>query len=345
MAYKGGELDQWIWARWLPQEHLLTRPVPTLAEVPAGCLRPAVDVSFGAAGHPRRIAYELDAVTRSRLLHLRRPAWTASVWSAAAMWGLEYFVDSADTCALTSGVTRPATGPDEVSRRRLTRQLREIPPMRPDRYHPYLQVTPPVLTLVHCLQSVLSGGHSWLVLPGTGLTDTGVRAVQLVDALCRIFRIDPAVLPDVCGHHIDRNVLRSVVGDCDRGADSPPETLMRLMVREVAGPLTTQEFRTQVVVHADGSISDPVHGGPAGAGRIVARLDLGCPALRLAIQYDGSGHLDRSRRDRDSRITTELTNLGWHVLRITWGHLKDPALFLATVADAIRLCERRLAGP
>ncbi|MGP5928328.1 hypothetical protein [Corynebacterium glyciniphilum] len=309
--------------------------------VPRSCLRKDSEVSLGASTHPRQIRYDLDALTRSRLLHILRPSWTLAEWSAAAQWGLEFFVDSADTCALTSGVTRHAHGPEDVSRRRRTRQLLAITTVQTDPRVPDLQVTPPILTLIHCLRSVLGDGHSRHVLRGTGLTDDGVRAVQLIDSLCRVFKIDPAELPAACAHHIDQDFLRTVVGFCDRGTDSLPETLMRLMVRSVAAAVTTEEFTSQLVVHADGSVSDPVHGGPTVPERIVARLDLGCANLKLALHYDGSGHLAVSTRDRDSRINTELVNLGWHVLRLTWGHLEDRELFRTTVLDGVRLCQQR----
>ncbi|OLT56162.1 hypothetical protein BJF89_12110 [Corynebacterium sp. CNJ-954] len=359
MAYQGTALDEHIRRNWAPPEHMSRRPVPATSDkkppgqgnddwvmrhgfhVPRSCLREDRDVSLGASTHPRHTRYDLDALTRSRLLHIRRPSWTLAEWSAAAQWGLEYFVDSADTCALTSGVTRHANGPEDVSRRRRTRQLLAIPTVRTDPHFPHLRVTPPILTLIHCLRSVLGDGHSWHVPHGAGLTDSGLRAVQLIDSLCRTFRIDPDDLPAACAHHIDQDFLRTVVGFCDRGADSPPETLMRLMVRSVAAAVTTEEFTSQLVVHADGSVSDPVHGGPTGPERIVARLDLGCANLKLAFQYDGSGHLAVSTRGRDSRVNTELSNLEWHVLRLTWGHLKDRGLLRATVLDGIRVCEQR----
>lgn len=75
----------------------------------------------------------------------------------------------------------------------------------------------------------------------------------------------------------------------------------------------------------------------------MARLDLGCEELKLALQYDGSGHLHRSVRDRDSRINAELANLDWHVVRVTKGYLDDAAAFGKVLRDAVGLCERRLA--
>lgn len=102
------------------------------------------------------------------------------------------------------------------------------------------------------------------------------------------------------------------------------------------------DLTAQLVVHADGATSDPVHTGITGSGRIIARLDLGIASLRLGLQYDGSGHLVKEQRDRDSRITADLANLDWHTLRMTFGHLTDDRLLWKTVTDGIRLCLSRL---
>jgi hypothetical protein len=213
---------------------------------------------------------------------------------------------------------------------------------------PSLQVTPPVLTLVHCLQSVWRGDHRWHVPGGTGLSDRGLRAVQTVDALCALFGVAPADLPAACRDQFRAPTLHRIVAAADQGTDSPMETVMRLKVAGILRALVTRgavpdlpEMTAQLVVHADGSTSDPVHTGVTGEGRIVARLDLGIASLRLGLQYDGSGHLLKEQRDRDSRITAELANLEWHTLRLTYGHLTDDQLLWRTVTDGIRLCLSR----
>lgn len=392
MAYLGGALDRKITQERITPLHVVQRLRPVRPEelgisasspdptethvevdglwVPRQNLRDATLVSLGGRSHPRGLTYDLDAVTRARLCHLQRRGQVMSGWSAAAEWGLEYFVDDADTSVLGGGVSRVATSPSEISRRRRTRALAQIPTYCVDPEFRDLRVTAPVLTIIHCLQSVWAGTHSWPLPAGAtparaGLTGTGVRAVQLIDAMCCLYGVDPAELPAACAHHLDRDRMETVVAWCDQGAESPMETVLRLMVRQVARPVTDASFHSQLVVRADGSVSDPVHGeagagwagtGRAGTGgmtsgagrdsrRIVARLDLGCPALKLALQYDGSGHLARSVRDKDSEVNADLTNLGWHVLRFTKGHLDRPDKLAAAVTDGIRLCERRLRDP
>jgi hypothetical protein len=78
--------------------------------------------------------------------------------------------------------------------------------------------------------------------------------------------------------------------------------------------------------------------------KIVARPDLGDPAPRLALQYDGAAHLGLERRDRDSKVNTQLANLEWHVLRIAQGHLADPDLPAEAVDGGMEVSRRRLGG-
>ncbi len=363
MAYMGTELDMRIDRGHLAPLHVVQRPRPVRLEelgrkatpesamethvqvnglwVPKQNLREATLVSLGAQSHPRGLAYRLDALTRARLCHLQHPHRVMSGWTAASEWGLEYFVDDADTSVLAGGASMVAASASELTRRRRTRALARIPTYCIDPEFPELQVTAPILTLIHCLQSLWNGGHSWTVPAGTGLTDSGAQAVQLVDAMTGLFGIDPQELPGSCAHHLGRDRMEQLVVWCDRGGESPMETLMRLMVRRIMRR-TGRIFISQLVVHADGSVSDPVHGGEAGTGRIVARLDLGCAELKLALQYDGSGHLHRSVRDRDARINAELANLDWHVVRVTKWHLDKVRELEKVLVNAVALCERRI---
>lgn len=125
MGYQGTELDRRIAREHFAPLHVVQRPRPvrlrelgrkatpeSAAEthvqvnglwVPKQNLRDATIVSLGAQSHPRGLAYELDALTRARLCHLQHPHWVMSGWTAAAQWGLEYFVDDAGTSVLAGG--------------------------------------------------------------------------------------------------------------------------------------------------------------------------------------------------------------------------------------------------
>lgn len=239
MGYLGTELDKRIKQEHLAPLHVVQRPRPVRLEelgrkatpesaaethvqvnglwVPKQNLRDATLVSLGAQSHPRGLAYELDALTRARLCHVQRPDWVMSGWTAAAQWGLEYFVDDADTSVLAGGVSVVAEASSEIARRRKTRALAQIPTYCVDPEFRDLQVTAPILTLIHCLQSLWNGEHSWKIPAGTGLTDVGVQAIQLVDAMTRIFGIDPLELPAACAHHLDRRRMEVLTSWCDQG--------------------------------------------------------------------------------------------------------------------------------
>ncbi|MEY8567496.1 DUF559 domain-containing protein [Corynebacteriaceae bacterium 7-707] len=308
--------------------------------VPRAAVRPPAQVAWGAAGHPRGLAYDLDALTRIRVALTRRPDWTAHSWSAARVWGMTYFCDDADTCVLSGGRRRPARNAGEVSRHRREGTLAAVPPRRwVDREMPELCVTPPVLTVAHCLRSIRDGDHAWDVPPGLGCDDRTVRSVQFVDAVCDLFRCDPAALVGACGDQYPQRDLARIAAVADRGAESPMETVMRLQVERMFGG----GFVSQLVVRRDGTVADPVHTPQVAGPGVVARVDLASPTLKLALQYDGSGHLERSRRDRDAQVTAALANLGWHVLRLTYGHLRDPDLLERTVAEGVALCRRRIS--
>ncbi len=73
-------------------------------------------------------------------------------------------------------------------------------------------------------------------------------------------------------------------------------------------------------------------------GRIVARLDLALPELRLGLEADGSGpHSEPKALFKDRRRQNVLVALGWSILRFTWPDVtSEAAQFLAAVSAAVR---------
>jgi hypothetical protein len=64
-----------------------------------------------------------------------------------------------------------------------------------------------------------------------------------------------------------------------------------------------------------------------GAGRFVARLDMGWPALLRAVEFDGDEHHSESadlRHDRDRRDLVE--RCGWALMVVTTGHVMSRGL-------------------
>lgn len=96
--------------------------------------------------------------------------------------------------------------------------------------------------------------------------------------------------------HRSRRV-RAVLAEADGGAESPPETHLRLLLHRAG--LTM--FATQIVI--DG-------------GRY--RLDLGADEYKVAVEYDGRDHADPGQQSLDAtRRNTLRHDYGWEVIVVT----------------------------
>lgn len=99
--------------------------------------------------------------------------------------------------------------------------------------------------------------------------------------------------------------LRRAAALADARAESPNETLARLLLQPVAPGLVPQ------VPLLDAR------------GRLVARFDLGDAELRLAVEADGrQGHAGEVMRAKDQRRDTSSGRLGWRTERVTWFDLR-----------------------
>lgn len=153
-----------------------------------------------------------------------------------------------------------------------------------------LVVTSPVRTLVHCA-SLLT--HEALVC-------------ALDDALHRDV-VSAADLDAAVAAHVGEPgapALRRAVAAADGRAESPAETLARLLLHPAIPAL-----EPQVTLHDDDW------------GRVLARFDLGDRRARFAVEADGKrGHAGMAakdrRRDRSSR------RHGWRTERLTWWELR-----------------------
>jgi hypothetical protein len=121
--------------------------------------------------------------------------------------------------------------------------------------------------------------------------------------------------------------LDRVVALADPRAESPMESRLRVL-------LVTAGLPTPVVQYE-------LFSGP----RLVARFDLAYPAARLALEYDGGGHVDDLDRRRDIRTG----RLGWYTARFTAQDIARPAATAAAVrallAQRLRRAERDLSAP
>jgi hypothetical protein len=129
------------------------------------------------------------------------------------------------------------------------------------------------------------------------------RAVARVDAILNATGLDAAEVARLAQRHSGSRGLRqlgTVLTLADSGAESPRETALRLLlVRSgLPAPVTQIEVRDE-----DGSF--------------IARLDMGWPELRIAVEYDGEQHgTDRAQYVRDVHRLERLERAGWIVIRV-----------------------------
>ena len=229
--------------------------------------------------------------------------------TAARVWGLP-LIDDLD----------PATGSaehvlDEVAvARRLPRQHwqgRELRPIRTDvspaelmQLPSGLWVTSPLRTLVDC--AGLLAADALVCAVDAALHRHLVSTQDLAEAVRTRARLP---------HKL---ALQSAVGRADARAESPPETLARLLLQP-----SLPGFEPQVELHDD-------------AGRTVARFDLGDPAVRLAVECDGVGaHAGARMVAKDRRRDRRTEAYRWRTERVTWFELRrEQAAFLSRVTEA-----------
>jgi very-short-patch-repair endonuclease len=137
----------------------------------------------------------------------------------------------------------------------------------------------------------------------TGFDIGRFGTVTDVDALLKATRITVADIEAVAKRHRCAPGLRQLehtLALVDVGAESPKETWLRLLLQRSGLP----PVQTQIEVRDE-------------FGGFVARLDMGWPELKLAVEYDGDQHrTDRKQYVRDMRRLEELTRLGWVVIRV-----------------------------
>lgn len=72
-------------------------------------------------------------------------------------------------------------------------------------------------------------------------------------------------------------------------------------------------------------------------GRRVGRVDCAWPEYMVVLEYEGLQHLtDTSQWDSDIRRYESLERLGWTVVRVTSGGLREPAVLVRRVEEALR---------
>ncbi|TDO07902.1 hypothetical protein EV580_5471 [Mycobacterium sp. BK086] len=135
--------------------------------------------------------------------------------------------------------------------------------------------------------------------------------VARLDALARATKLRAEEVAAVAARHPGARGLRqleSALDLIDRGAESPQESYLRLVLIRGGLPRPT----TQVPVYAED-------------GTVVAYLDMGWPELMVGVEYDGDHHrTDRRQYVRDARRKDLVEELGWLMVRVVAeDHPKD----------------------
>jgi very-short-patch-repair endonuclease len=145
------------------------------------------------------------------------------------------------------------------------------------------------------------------------------RAVAALDAMLRASTITFSELTRLVEAGTGRwGVARArrAVGMTDARAESAPESLVRVALA-LAGlsPVPQHEVRS--------------------GGRFVARVDLGFPEQRLAVEYEGAHHFEDGQIARDDERYARLREAGWTVIRLSAADLRDLDGVVARVRAAL----------
>ncbi len=147
-----------------------------------------------------------------------------------------------------------------------------------------------------------------------------VHAVPIVDALLATRLVGQPDLLDqlasAMGHGIAR--ARRTLALCDPRAESPPESVLRVRLILAGLPAPVAQFE---VWHR---------------GRFVARVDLGWPEVRVAVEYDGVWHGASGQLGRDRRRLNALIAAGWTVIHVTATDMHQLTGVIVQLQDLLR---------
>jgi very-short-patch-repair endonuclease len=131
-------------------------------------------------------------------------------------------------------------------------------------------------------------------------------AMQTLDALARATSLDAVDALVLAERYPGRRGIRAARENLklvDRGAQSPKETWLRLLLIDAGFP------RPQTQIPVLNEFGDEI-----------AYLDMGWEDIKVAVEYDGEQHrTDRWQYTRDLRRRDMLEELGWIVVRVVAG--------------------------
>ena len=263
-------------------------------------------------GARRRPPLKIPHEVRVRGHFNAHPRWIAGGISALAVRGFPYFHHGAPAHMLTSS-SRGLSHADSEARVSTVRK-RFAPIREVDELLPELPVAPVPMAASQFLKDVSLQKYEWNVRPLGLLNRAELRVIQAADALCTFTRKTPERLLASMNEFlpVSVRVKRLVLKHCELGADSPPETWVRLLLKPLIPDLETQ------VKVAD-------ERGP------IATADLGSRSLRIMIFYDGAYHSAADQREWDTEVNSRLTAAGYTVLRLSAQSIRNPGDIVARV--------------
>lgn len=247
-----------------------------------------------------------DIVSRARAHAAENPGAMVGGWAALAIHGLPYWADSAPVLLHSRRSSPWGSGTTAVASSTPARPVlrawpKDVEPVFPDTVVPGLAVVPVTVAAAQCLASVLRRRHTWFTAGVDGLSLQEVRAVQLIDALRQCTVLEIGELVEGCARRVDEGVLGRLAALSDPGAQSPQETMLRLVVRDLLPD--GYHWTSQVEVAWGSGWKD----------RTV--LDLACPDLRVGLYYDGGTHAGAAQKTKDFVQIQELKDIGWDAVR------------------------------
>lgn len=257
-------------------------------------------------------------------------------WSALALHGLEFWVDAAPLTIAT-----PYAGnrgrPETMS---IVREELHDPPLEEWTVRGVgISAVPWEYALVSALKDVFRRRCEWFVVDIPGMNAADIRAIQVVDAVrsLQLVRWDEERVRAAAVGKIDGRRLRRILNQSDAGSDSPPETLLRLLLI-ASDVLPVGTWESQVPILRDGSFGQAGQYHP----NAFTRPDLMCRELKIAVYYDGSVHRSQKTFDKDQKIQANLSYLGWRYLRVTWGMLCNPKALITAVRAMVEQAGHQL---
>lgn len=248
--------------------------------------------------------FRFDGISRARGHSLIHPGAVVSHWQALGLHGVPHWSDSAPVVLLSSASkVRNRSHSVAAGQHPTLPVFRELPgglePVFPDPLFRSLPVVPASTSAAQCLATVMNRSHGWWTPDVPGYRPEDVRAVQLLDSLWQATLLTEDDVLSACRGKVDRHRLETLIAVSDHGAQSPQETILRLVVAPLlpTGVTWTSQVRVSLRDHA-------------------TILDLACEELRVGLYYDGRHHVSSEQRLTDFEQYQDLRDDGWEVVRV-----------------------------